>query len=325
MPKFSVIIPAYNAAAYIERALDSVRRQSFQDYETIVTNDGSTDETPLLLEQYGGKHPAFPLVVTHQANLRLGAARNAAMRIAKGEFLAFLDADDVWNPEKLERLSAYLERNNGVDVAYHDKTEVRDGKRRVQTSWQIRPPVYERLLFERNPLSPSATAVRRELTKRIGGFSEEARFHGAEDKDYWLRLAAAGARFGHLGEVLSEYHRVKGSLSLLVEEHRENTLNVFEHHLQELERNRGEIGTHWQRAVHRYRVQNLVSAGQGCWRNQELQRAFRFHWRALRMQPWWWKPYAGIALVMTKSIVRPLGIGVARRGDSGRKGPKPGV
>src|SRR5687768_13428667 len=97
MPRVSVVIPVYNAAAFVREAVDSALAQTHSDTEVIVVDDGSTDETPAILAAYGDR-----IRVHRQRNTGVGGARNTATRLATGDWLAFLDADDVWAPRKIE-------------------------------------------------------------------------------------------------------------------------------------------------------------------------------------------------------------------------------
>lgn len=188
-PSVSVIIPAYNAAWCVGRAIDSVLAQTFQDFELIVVNDGSSDDTAAVLARYGQS-----LHVIEQSNCGLSAARNRGATAARGRYVAFLDADDRWMPAKLARqvtlmmahphlafcsTSALLEGPDGTAL----------GEWRAQPS--ALPPLHA--IFLHNafvPGSGSAVLVRRDALDQTGGFDEE--LQSIEDIDMWMRLAAMG-------------------------------------------------------------------------------------------------------------------------------------
>src|SRR5271167_554440 len=113
MAKVSVIVPIYNGAATIGRALASVFAQTFTDYEVVVVNDGSTDDTPAVLAGYGDR-----IHVVTQANRGLPAARNSGIRASSGEYVAFIDDDDEWMPEMLARCAAVLDQDQNCVLAY---------------------------------------------------------------------------------------------------------------------------------------------------------------------------------------------------------------
>ncbi|MFH1618112.1 MAG: glycosyltransferase family A protein, partial [Candidatus Margulisiibacteriota bacterium] len=110
MPKFSVIIPLYNGEKYIARALDCVKAQTFKDLEVVVCNDGSPDASADIVNNYIRDNRGLQIKLVSQKNRGLGGARNTAIRNAEGEYMALLDQDDIWYPNKLERINEVLEK-----------------------------------------------------------------------------------------------------------------------------------------------------------------------------------------------------------------------
>lgn len=292
-PLFSVVIPAYNSEPFIAKTLDSVRAQTLGDYEVVITDDGSKDRTAEVIEAYAAAHPGFPLRLASQPNKGIGGARNNGVFRATGRFIAFLDADDHWYPTKLERVASHLAENPQADVVYHDEIEVRgDGTRRPLSYGAVREPAYQDLLFRGNQLSTSATAVRRDLAQKVGGFSENLDFNSAEDYEFWLRLARAGARFSHLPEVLGEYHRVEGSVTQKIEYHHQNIHNVVTHHLEQLRADGVFSASFMERMCRRKEAEHLatlaraIAAGAG-----DKKEALRLHREAMRVDPLCLKNY----------------------------------
>ncbi len=200
----SVVIPAYNAAAFIARTLDSVRAQTFTDYEVIVVDDGSTDGTSDVASDYFAEHHMRGRVV-RQLNRGMAAARNAGMREAGGRYVALLDADDLWFPEKLAAVMAEFDQYPDADLICHDEQIIRDG--RVLRVARRRLPsgvLYDALLFRGNLLSPSATTLRRDRALEIGGFDERPEYLTVEDYDFWMRFSRNG-RIRFLNRVLGGY------------------------------------------------------------------------------------------------------------------------
>jgi glycosyltransferase involved in cell wall biosynthesis len=183
----SVVIPAYNAAAFICQAVDSVLAQTHAPREILVINDGSTDDTPQVLEAYGNA-----IRVIHQPNGGLSNARNRGIREATGECVAFLDADDHWLPEKLARQVEVLSQRPAVGFC-STRTQVETPAGAITGEWSC-PELQGSVLatlFLRNgaiPGSGSGVMARRDLLERIGGFDESLR--SLEDIDCWMRLAA---------------------------------------------------------------------------------------------------------------------------------------
>ncbi len=189
LPRVSVIIPAYNAAWCIRRAVDSVLAQDFRDYELIVVDDGSQDETAPLLATYGTS-----VRVVGKVNGGLSSARNAGINAARGVYIAFLDADDWWLPGKLSRQVALMDgRPDLLFCSTASEVWTAAGKR--LGDWRCGGGGDSALacIFAVNAYvagSGSAVMARREAFARAGGFDVSLR--SLEDIDMWMRLAAIG-------------------------------------------------------------------------------------------------------------------------------------
>lgn len=184
----SVVIPAYNCEAYIREAVDSVLAQTFTDFELIVVNDASTDGTADILGTY--ERAGSARVVTHERNCGLSAARNSGIRHARGTYVTFLDADDVWRPEKLAYQMSILEDDPGIALLGNAEMNFWDGDDftfpPLPAKSDLRPLQWERLLMGVCGLSPSNAIMRRDCFEKVGGFDEDLR--AAEDRDQWLRI-----------------------------------------------------------------------------------------------------------------------------------------
>jgi glycosyltransferase involved in cell wall biosynthesis len=154
-PKVSVVIPAYNAEDYVRQTLDSVLAQTFTDYEVIMVNDASTDSTPDLLREYERKGRFR--VVTHEVNKGLAAARNSGIRCARGEFVTFLDADDLWRPEKLDYQLRVLEAHPEINFLSNSSLWFRDGETPafppLPDEPELRPVDWRSLVLGASPFS----------------------------------------------------------------------------------------------------------------------------------------------------------------------------
>jgi glycosyltransferase involved in cell wall biosynthesis len=202
-PRVSALIPVFNGAATVARAVESALAQSLAStLEVIVVNDGSTDLTAAVLDLYCPQ-----IIVVNQPNRGLAGARNAGAAIARGEYLAFLDADDVWLPNKLAVTTAALERASNAVLAYSDITAV-DHEGSELPSSPITPelahaPSMSELLTRWWPILPSAVVMRRNSYEISGGFCESFR-RAYEDMDLWLRAREQG-NFLFLEERLLKY------------------------------------------------------------------------------------------------------------------------
>ncbi|MBZ5700350.1 MAG: glycosyltransferase family 2 protein [Acidobacteriia bacterium] len=201
MPKVSVIIPVYNGGKYIAATLETVFAQTFRDFEVIVINDGSSDGTEQVLSPYRGR-------IVYLLNDHGGPAlsRNRGLDAASGTHIAFLDADDLWHPEKLEKQVACAEAHPEYGIITTDAA-VFDGTGILATSSKAGKHipsgfVLEHLLFD-NWIGTSCAMVRRECFEKVGKFDEE-RFVWGEDWIMWMRIAAHYPVY-FLDEVLVQY------------------------------------------------------------------------------------------------------------------------
>lgn len=186
-PLVSVVMPAFNVDWCVGRAIDSVLAQDYVARELIVVNDGSTDRTAEVLARYGSA-----ITVIEQVNRGMSAARNAAIRAARGAYVAFLDSDDWWLPSKLSRQVALMESDHGIGFS-STAARVEDPDGRLLNRWGCpggRGNILPRLYSENASIAGgcSAVMVRAELLARTGLFDET--LHGFEDPDLWIRLAA---------------------------------------------------------------------------------------------------------------------------------------
>jgi glycosyltransferase involved in cell wall biosynthesis len=182
--RVSVIIPTYNRAAWVMEAVASVLGQTYRDFELFVVDDGSTDATPAALASFGGKIT----VLRREERQGVSAARNLGAKAAGGDWLAFLDSDDLWLPDKLARQVEYLQANPELAICQTGETWIRNGVR-------VNPPEACRKVagdiflpsLARCLVSPSAVMLNLRLFEEMGGFDEE--LPAAEDYDLWLRIA----------------------------------------------------------------------------------------------------------------------------------------
>jgi GT2 family glycosyltransferase len=186
-PTVSVIIPVYNAAATLRATVASVRAQTLRDWELILVDDGSTDLSFSVATALTRKDPRIRRIA--QANAGPSAARNAGARIARGRYLAFLDADDHWAPKRLEGLAGFLDAKPDAGVAFSRVAFLDERTGRITTRTRHYPSLpLERLLPENPTCSSSNIFIRAEAFAQIGGFDTGLRF--AEDQDLLVRLAA---------------------------------------------------------------------------------------------------------------------------------------
>lgn len=210
-PSISVVIPAYQIAPYVAETLDSVFAQTLKDFEVIIVNDGSPDtgELERALEPYRER-----ITYIRQENAGAGAARNRGVREARGEFVAFLDGDDLWNSDYLEKQLKFVREGN-YDLVYADALLFGDspiaGKTYMQTAPSEGPVTFISLLRNDCNVITSGVVARRAAVIEAGLFDETLR--NAQDFEMWTRMAKRGARLAYQRKVLLRYRCREGSLS----------------------------------------------------------------------------------------------------------------
>jgi glycosyltransferase involved in cell wall biosynthesis len=230
-PIVSVVIPAYNAAKFIHKTLDSVRSQSFIDYEIIVVDDGSHDETTDVVNNYL-KNNSIRGCCTRQNNKGIAGARNTAIALAKGRFIALLDHDDIWYPSKLQRIIEEFRLHPHVGLVSHHLMMVKNGKKvGILKTGPASSRMYESLLFcsRGSLLAPTAAVFKKEKAVEIGGFRGNPEFNTAEDFDFWLRLSKV-TEFHFINETLGEYTIIESGASKKILYHCKSVEAVLEDH-----------------------------------------------------------------------------------------------
>lgn len=205
-PFFSVIVPTFNRAAKLPTCLNSILSQTFTDFEIVIIDNGSTDNTEnMILAEYkdsriryfwqeGSGSPANP--------------RNQGILKAKGIWVAFLDSDDVWYPEKLESVYDEIQDHSKTDVICHNERMFDQKNQKTYKISHVRKAdnMYKSMLLEGNCLSPSATTIKKSfLKKKKLYFSESHDYAIVEDYDLWLRLAKNGAVITFIDKTLGDY------------------------------------------------------------------------------------------------------------------------
>ena len=197
-PLISIIMPVYNGENFIQEAIDSVLAQTVNDFELIVVDDGSTDATLAILETYGDR-----LTVLRQQNSGHAAARNAAASISRGQWIAMIDADDLWHPEKLAQQLALADN---AEVIYTAALNFEDSSRVDNTTFADgnchNGDVFDQLVLD-NFITHSSILMKRDAFLNSGGYDESLKT--TCDWDLWLRMSASGCRFQGTPEPLTHY------------------------------------------------------------------------------------------------------------------------
>ncbi len=238
-PIFSVIIPIYNVAQYLRQCIDSVLEQRFSNFEVICVDDGSPDESVAILESYDDPR----MRIVRQENMGLAAARNTGIHASRGLFIALLDADDYWHPEKLTRHYKHLQLNPGLAISYSASAFVdADGKPLGIGQHPKCERVTAKDVFCRNPIgNGSAPIIRKSLFLSLGEtisrngitrvqyFDESMR--QSEDVEFWLRaVLKTKAQIGGIPQALTYYRVNMSGLSANLDKQYKAWLYAVEKH-----------------------------------------------------------------------------------------------
>lgn len=207
-PRVSVITPTYNRADFIGQAVQSVLVQDYTDFELLIVDDGSTDNTEAILQPF---LKDSRIHYSKQANQGQSLARNNALAQARGEFICFLDSDNAWVPGKLSMQIAYLDSNPNVDVVYGDNIFINEAGEETSRENMTRHSGFIAYpMLKDNCVAMNTTMARRRCFDEMGGMSGTRRV--ADDYDLWLRFSAR-FRFHYMAEYLAYYRVMEQQIS----------------------------------------------------------------------------------------------------------------
>jgi glycosyltransferase involved in cell wall biosynthesis len=293
--KFSIIIPVYNASGFIKDTLDSIKNQTYKNYEVLITNDGSTDNTEKVLKEYKRLNPGFPLSFVTQKNKGVSSARNNAIFRSSGDYIAFLDQDDWWFPNKLEMAAEVLSSNRDIDILYHEAVVVNWKKGSdFYRLGALKEPVYLDLLFGSNKIGISTAVVKKGRLVKEGGFS--AGYIYSEDYDLWLRLARKGASFFYLKDFLGKYILRPDSESNKVENMTREKLEILEKNYRLLIENGKYNKKYLNRGYRRAKSVMLFGASRRFYFLGDYKRAVDYSISSIKNNSTFLKPYIGLML-----------------------------
>lgn len=211
-PMISVVIPAYNAAQFLPATITSVQQQTFTDWELLIINDGSTDDTVEVIRQYKQRDARIHLI--NQVNQGVSAARNCGVENSQGKIIAFLDADDRWLADKLRRHLEHLQSNPDLGVSFAQVEILNQGG---ESSGQVSSARLtnlksEHFLYENPTSTTSNWVIRKEVFTQVGGFCRDMSY--SEDLEWLLRVSATTDwRIAGIDKVLTQYRTSSSGLS----------------------------------------------------------------------------------------------------------------
>jgi hypothetical protein len=300
-PLVSVIMPTFNQADFLRDAIESVRRQTYSNWELIIIDNYSTDLTPDVIASFGDPR------IHHQKiknNGVIAVSRNAGVALAKGEYLAFLDSDDWWFENKLVEV---MSRIKNLAVISHGMRIIRTDSEWATVSKNIPKVTFERLLCEGNCVSTSTVVMTRNSFNFVGGFDENPTCRTAEDYDLWIRIAKNGLGVRVLPDVLAGYRIHNANSSGRFEVSKAANLFVLDKHCQDLP---GAELQNRARLMTEYRL-GLTEASIFL-RNQERLAATRVFGKLIVSRPVGWRAWLGLISMLLPGQVRWSALKVAR-------------
>ncbi len=302
----SVVVTTYNRACMVAEAIDSILRQTFEDFELIVVDNFSTDNTEDIIKTYTDKRIRY---FRHQNNGLIAVNRNYGIKQAQGEYIAFCDDDDLWYPEKLDRCLNSLRQDKDIILVCHDVNVIyKGGAIRVDICGPYVEPMYYRLLFQDNCVFTSAVIARRDRLLAVDGFNERPDFAGVEDYDLWMRLAKVG-KFYFLHETLGEYRVHENTYTYDIEKRTRHLLNVVEHHFSQFSPN--ELKK-CEKEIKKRKADIFFGGG---WRNllrKDFARAKAWFKDGIKANPFELRNYIGFILGLLTVCPPPWSVRVAK-------------
>lgn len=293
LPLVSIIVPTYNQADFLRECIKSVLAQSYQNWEMIIVNNFSTDNTSEVVQSYlnDGRISYFEF----KNDGVIARSRNYAIGKAKGDWLAFLDSDDLWSPDKLQISMDTIVRKK-VDAICHGEVWVYDnGQRTPKIYGREFSSTFSSMLLSGNRVSTSAVVVSRRHVLDVGGFTDDPQMITAEDFHLWLKLMKSGVRFYFIAELLGEYRVHPAGNSQSVERNTSAICKVVESFLTESKGTTVLSKLEYRKA----RAVPLYAAARSLQVNGQYAASFKYLYASMMLYPFNWKNFvvAGLNLI----------------------------
>jgi glycosyltransferase involved in cell wall biosynthesis len=290
-PVVSILMPVFNGAAYVGQAIESALAQSYPDFELIVVNDGSTDSSAEVIRPY----LADPRIrYFEQPNGGVAAARNAAIRVAKGRYIGFLDQDDLWLPEKLQLQVQYLDSHPDVGLVHANQSYIDSAGRPTRLPFddgfaKVSDWCFGEL-FVRNRIAVLTVLARKSVFDRLGPLNET--IAGGDDYEMWLRISKHFP-IGHHDQVVAHYRTHESNVSNDNFRMTRTDLGAIQSMLQIYPEARKALGAGIVDA--RLFELNYQLGGWYMWKARDHARARQHYWQAIRSRPLHLKSYRRFA------------------------------
>lgn len=294
-PLISIVIPTYNHARFLKLAIKSVLEQTCKDWELIIVNNYSDDNTIEVVNTFDD--PRIKLINFKNHGI-IAAGRNKGISISSGEYIAFLDSDDVWYPDKLKECIELL--NQGFDLVCHGEYWVKKYNKRKIIYGPEKRALYRSLLFDGNCISTSATVVRKNALDKVDSFCESPDLVTAEDYDLWMKLSKSGAKIGFIKTILGEYRIHSTNQSKVVLNNMLAEQSVINKHVSLL----GELNIRDTVLIRRRKSLVFYGAGRGFHANQDYRSALSYFLKSWLVYPFISRLYVAILLSAYKVVLK---------------------
>lgn len=285
-PVVTVVIPTYNHAHFLREALGSLCAQTYTDWEAIIVNNFSEDDTVEVVESFADSRIVLE---NFRNNGIIAASRNRGIAFARGRYVAFLDSDDLWFPEKLACCITRLE--GGCDLVCHGLRWFGSGREQDKFYGPVHRATFAALLDRGNCIATSATVVRKDLVVSVGGVSEDPKIVTAEDYHLWLKLARVGAKIDFIDQVLGGYRLHSANTGTAIRQAKAVKHVVEDFFPKEQSRSlRDRIRVRFRYGIIDYGTGRSMQA------NDQFFAAWSYFLRSLVRHPFYFKTYIALAL-----------------------------
>ena len=294
----SVIIPTYNHGHLIKKALSSLIDQTHKNWEAIVVNNYSEDNTIEVVESFDDKRIK---IVNFHNNGSIAASRNIGIRDSRAEYIAFLDSDDYWYPKKLEKCLNKL-KTDQADLCVNSEMIISNEKAIKPLKCGNKEQLsYFQLLFRGNCISTSSVLIKKKCIDQVGGFNEDPQMVTAEDYDLWLRMAKNNFSFTYVDEILGGHLQHSTNSSSFVEKHHKAIVNVIESHFQQFPNN-------FKTSINkRIRYANLFyGTGRNATKQKQFSDSLSFYLKTFKNNPFKIKTYPAALVSLFKQLRKSI-------------------
>lgn len=292
-PFFSVIIPTYNNAKLLIQCLDSLRAQTFSNWEALVIDNNSKDETIKIVRKIASRK--IKLFKINNDGI-IAKSRNYGINQSKGQYIAFLDSDDLWDSNRLEFVHACIKKKD-IDLVSHPLKIVGSHFKKIDKVTRMKIS-FESLFYNGNCLTPSATVVRKKNILAAGGFNENPKFNTCEDYHLWLKLLKNGIKVHILNKPLGSYRIYTGNQSNDTEQVLNANLKIFNTFKPKI--NRLDF-------LNKIKIQRRLafiyySAGRGHYLNKRFNLAYKYLSKTIQIWPLIPRAYLALTLAFIRAI-----------------------